>query len=95
MSKKTDCRQTIILKISGPSSDLEYSFDKEEIKNDRKEKIKTEKEIIKVSLKAIGSEEKKEPEIFEVQWEEEVDTTVEVEKTKKPKKNRRKKILLR
>ena len=36
-------------------------------------------------------EEKKEPEIFEVQWEEEVDTNVEVEKTKKPKKKLKKK----
>ena len=36
-------------------------------------------------------EEKKEPEIFEVQWGEEVDTTIEVEKTKKPKKKPKKK----
>ena len=33
----------LFLKISGPTSDLEYSFDKEEIKNERKEKIKAEK----------------------------------------------------
>jgi hypothetical protein len=82
----------LFLKITGPSSDLEYSFDKEEIKNDRKEKIKTEKEIIKSIIKGeLVPEEKKEPEIFEVQWEEEVDTTVEVEKTKKPKKKPKKK----
>ena len=82
----------LFLKITGPSSDLEYSFDKEEIKNDRKEKIKTEKEIIKSIIKGeLVPEEKKEPEIFEVQWEEEVDTTIEVEKTKKLKKKPKKK----
>ena len=76
----------LFLKISGPSSDLEYRFDKEEIKNERKEKIKSEKEIIKSIIKGeLVPEEKKEPEIFEVQWEEEVDTT---EKLKN--KNRRK-----
>ena len=82
----------LFLKITGPSSDLEYSFDKEEIKNERKEKIKTEKEIIKSIIKGEPvPEEKKDPEIFEFEWEEEVDTTKAVEKVIKPKKKSKKK----
>ena len=82
----------LFLKISGPTSDLEYSFDKEEIKNERKEKINAEKEIIKSIIKGdLAPEEKKESEIFEVEWEEEVDTIIDVEKIKKPKKKHKKK----
>ena len=82
----------LFLKISGPVSDLEYSFDKDEIKNERKEKIKTEKQIIKSIIKGeLVPEEKKEPEIFELEWEEEVDTVNDIEKTKKPEKKPKKK----
>ena len=81
------------LKISGQVSDLKYSFDKDEIKNERKEKIKTEKQIIKSIIKGeLVPEEKKEPEIFELEWEEEVDTVNDIEKTKKPKKKDSSKI---
>jgi hypothetical protein len=88
---KTEGKQ-LFLKISGPTSDLEYSFDKEEIKNERKEKIKAEKEIIKSIIKGdLAPEDKKESEIFEIEWEEEVDTIIEVEKIKKSKKKHKKK----
>ena len=82
----------LFLKITGPTSNLEYSFDKEEIKNERKEKIKTEKEIIKNIIKGeLVPEEKKEPEIFEIEWEEEIDSIKVVEKPKKPIKKSKKK----
>ena len=88
---KTEGKQ-LFLKMTGPVSDLEYTFDKEEIKNERKEKINKEKEIIKSIIKGeLVPEQKKEPEIFEVEWEEETDSIKEVEKPKKTKKKLKKK----
>ena len=54
--------------------------------------IKNEKEIIKSIIKGEPvPEEKKDPEIFEFEWEEEVDTTKAVDKVIKPKKKSKKK----
>ena len=57
-----------------------------------KKKLRQRKEIIKSIIKGdLVPEEKKEPEIFEVEWEEEVDTIIEVEKIKKIEEKTKKK----
>lgn len=88
---KTEGKQ-LFLKITGPLSDLNYSFDKDEIKNERKAKIQSEKEVIKKIIKGESIiEQKKEPKVFEVEWDEDIDTIKEVIKIKKPIKKSQKK----
>ena len=59
----------LFLKIWGPLDDLTYGFDKSEIKNERRVKIKNEKEIIKKIIKG----EIKQPQIELEEFELEID----------------------
>lgn len=57
----------LFLKIWGPLDDLTYGFDKSEIKNERRVKIKNEKEIIKKIIKGEIKQTQIEPEEFELE----------------------------
>ncbi len=59
----------LYLKISGPVEDLNYGFDKAEIKKERKEIISNEKEIIKDIIKGDYQEDEKKSEVFELEKE--------------------------
>ena len=59
----------LYLKIWGPLDELSYGFDKSEIKNDRKEKIKTERETIKKIIKGEFEEPQTQLEVFELEKE--------------------------
>lgn len=85
----------LFLKIWGHIDDLNYGFDQNEMKKERKEKIKEEKENIKKALKGedLNNESEHKPPEFEVEWEDgdtiSEDTVVlEEKKPKKPKKNK-------
>lgn len=60
----------LFLKIWGPLDDLTYGFDKSEIKNERRVKIKNEKEIIKKIIKGEIKQPQIEPEEFELEIDE-------------------------
>lgn len=60
----------LFLKICGPLDDLTYGFDKSEIKNERRVKIKNEKEIIKKIIKGEIKQPQIEPEEFELEIDE-------------------------
>lgn len=59
----------LYLKISGPVEDLNYGFDKAEIKKERKEIISNEKETIKDIIKGDYQEDEKKSEVFELEKE--------------------------
>ena len=59
----------LYLKIWGLLDELNYGFDKSEIKNDRKEKIKKERETIKKIIKGEFEEPQTELEVFELEKE--------------------------
>ena len=91
--KKTRGKQ-LFLKIYGSTDQLNYGFDKKEIKNERKQKIQNEKEIIKEIIKGdkVVDQEESKSEVIEVDWNEgeEIEKT-ELKKDKKNKKNVKKK----
>ena len=60
----------LYLKIWGPLDDLTYGFDKSEIKNERKVKIKNEKETIKKIIKGEIKQPQIKPEEFELENDE-------------------------
>ena len=60
----------LFLKIWGPLDDLTYGFDKSEIKNERRVKIKNEKETIKKIIKGEIKQPQIEPEEFELEIDE-------------------------
>ena len=82
--KQTKGKQ-LYFKISGPIDNLKYELDKEEIKNERKKKISSEKQIIKEIIRGeVEIKEKEEDQNFEIEWEE--DSIVKkVEKNKDSK----------
>ena len=91
--KKTRGKQ-LFFKIYGPTDQLNYGFDKKEIKNERKQKIQNEKEIIKEIIKGekVVDQKESKSEVIEVDWNEgkEIEKT-ELKKDKKNKKNVKKK----
>ena len=91
--KKTRGKQ-LFLKIYGSTDQLNYGFDKKEIKNERKQKIQNEKEIIKEIIKGekVVDQKESKSEVIEVDWNEgkEIEKT-ELKKDKKNKKNVKKK----
>jgi hypothetical protein len=70
----------LYLKIWGLLDELNYGFDKSEIKNDRKEKIKKEREIIKKIIKGEFEEPQTELEVFELENDEIEKEEVELNK---------------
>jgi hypothetical protein len=60
----------LYLKIWGPLDDLTYGFDKSEIKNERRVKIKNEKETIKKIIKGEIKQPQIMPEEFELENDE-------------------------
>ena len=79
----------LFFKISGPIDQLKYEFDKEEIKNERKKKINSEKQIIKEIIKGeTVIEEKEKEKTFEIEWQE--DTSVQQVNEIGNEKNKRK-----
>ena len=82
--KQTKGKQ-LYFKISGPIDNLKYELDKEEIKNERKKKISSEKQIIKEIIRGeVEIKEKEDEQNFEIEWEE--DSIVKkVEKNKDSK----------
>ena len=68
------------MKIWGLLDELNYGFDKSEIKNDRKEKIKKEREIIKKIIKGEFEEPQTELEVFELENDEIEKEEVELNK---------------
>ena len=99
--KEEDKIKQLFLKIWGHIDDLNYGFDQNALKKERKQNIKEEKENIKKALKGEDlniEPEQKVPE-FEVEEEGEIvqEDTMDLEdkKPKKPKSRKRTKILLR
>jgi len=70
----------LYLKILGPLDDLTYGFDKSEIKNERKIKIKNEKETIKKIIKGEINQPQIKPEEFELENDEIEQEEVELNK---------------
>ena len=70
----------LYLKIWGPLDDLTYGFDKSEIKNERKVKIKNEKETIKKIIKGEIKKPQIKPEEFELENDEIEQEEVELNK---------------
>ena len=85
--KQTRGKQ-LYFKISGPIDNLKYELDKDEIKNERKKKISSEKQILKEIIKGeVEIKEKEEEQNFEIEWEE--DTIVKKLEKNKDSKNMR------
>jgi len=81
----------LYLKISGPVEDLNYGFDKAEIKKERKEIISNEKETIKDIIKGDYQEDEKKSEVFELEKETlEKDTIQELKDHKNIKAKKKK-----
>ncbi len=89
LEEKEDIKE-LFLQITGHLNDLKYKFDRKKMKEQRSEKIKQEKEIVKKILKGEEVKElEKEPE-FEIEWEEK-DTTLNDQKSINSVQRKRKK----
>jgi hypothetical protein len=81
----------LFLKISGPVEDLNYSFDKVEIKKERKQIISNEKEIFKEIIRGEYQEEGKKSEVFELEEDILDEDTIQVDKVSQNQRIKKKK----